>query len=101
SIRLLDAKAVLVGALLGLSVIACWAQLGPWRTATAQVAEINEELLRVVPPQLRSARMLWYVENLPDSYRGAYINRIGLGAMREFTNRDGPQVRIAQHAGEV
>src|SRR5439155_225459 len=90
-----------VGALLALSVVACWAQLGPWQTATAQVAEINEELLRVVPPQPRSARMLWYVENLPDSYEGAYVHRIGLGVIRDFTNRDGPQVRITQHAGQV
>jgi hypothetical protein len=79
---------ILVGLLLVLSMAACWAQIAPWHVASAQVSEINEELLRLIPPQARPTRMVWYVENMPDNYRGAYVQRLGLGVLRAFTVRD-------------
>jgi hypothetical protein len=98
---------ILVGLLLVSSIAVCWAQIAPWHVASAQVNEINEELLRLIPAQARPARMVWYVENMPDNYRGAYVQRLGLGVMRAFTVRDAgaggdvPAVKNTLRATEI
>ncbi|HMA34756.1 MAG TPA: hypothetical protein VKY74_09795 [Chloroflexia bacterium] len=88
----------LLGALLGLSALACWIQLGPWQTATAQVAAVGAELHGLVPPRPAPYGMIWYVENIPDSYKGAYVLRLGLNWMRYFTAGDVPWVEPVHDA---
>jgi hypothetical protein len=79
-----------------LSIGACWVQLRPWHTASVMVEGINEQTRALIPPREdRSAGMTWYVEKLPDTYHGAYLYRLGMGAMRSFTT-GGDGVAIEQ-----
>jgi hypothetical protein len=85
-----------VGLLLLLSIGACWAQLRPWHTATVQANEIDQELLRLIPPPAtqRPNVMTWYAEDSPHNYKGAYLVHLALGMPRKYTGKgDVPAIR--------
>lgn len=85
---------VAVGCVLFLSIVACWAQLRPWHTTTVMAQEIDEQTRTLIPPDHnRLGGMIWYVKDAPDTYEGAYLYRLGMGTMRDFTtNGDGPAI---------
>jgi hypothetical protein len=88
-----------VGCLLALSMVACWVQLRPWHTTTVQAEEIDRQLQALIPPSsIRPQGMTWYVQNIPDNYKGAYLFRIGLGNMRGLTTGDGAWVENTESA---
>jgi hypothetical protein len=76
----------IVGLFVISSLVLCWIQLLPWHTASVQAVDLNQELLSLVPPQARPNGMVWYAEKLPDTYKGAYVFRQGLGNMRFLTS---------------
>lgn len=81
----------LVGALLLLSIGVCWLQLRPWHTATVQADDLNQELVRLIPPPegRRPTYLTWYVQDPPHDYKGAYILHLAIGAARHFlANKD-------------
>ncbi|MDQ3929617.1 MAG: hypothetical protein M3328_10790, partial [Chloroflexota bacterium] len=85
-----------VACILLLGIVASWVQLRPWHTASVIAEGINEQTRALVPPREdRSVGMTWYVEKLPDTYRGAYLYRLGMGLMRSFTT-DGDATSIEQ-----
>jgi len=67
---------LLAGATIVLPLLAgvtfAWLNLQPWHIATAQVESINNELLRMVPPENRPGAWSGMYKNLPDNYAGAY-----------------------------
>jgi len=94
----------LVGLLLLLSIATCWVQLRPWHTATVQANELEEELLRLIPPPAtgQSNVMTWYTEDSPHDYKGAYLVHLALGMPRYFTGRqDVPVIREVRPATEA
>jgi hypothetical protein len=93
-----------VGALILAGVAACWVHLRPWHTATVQAEELGDELLRAVPSEPRPQQMVWYVEDVPDNYRGAYLFRLGLGTWRGLYSPnlgDEPALDTVRDAEEV
>lgn len=91
-----------VGCLLALGMAACWVQLRPWHTTTVQAEELNRQLQVLIPPNPgRSQGMTWYVENVPDNYKGAYIFRIGMGNMRGLSTGDGAWIENTGSAVEA
>jgi hypothetical protein len=94
----------LLGAVALLSIATCWLQLRPWHTATVQANELNQELLRLIPPptQPRANVMTWYVEDSPHDFKGAYLLHLAIGTARHFIgSRDVPVVREVSPAIEV
>ena len=90
-----------VAAVLLMSAIACWLQLGAWRTATAQVNSIEDELIRLIPPPLiaRQEQMTWYAQDSPREYKGACLVHLALGTYRYFRGAgDVPIVKEAEDA---
>ncbi len=81
-------------ALLGSGAL-CWVQLQPWQVATAQAQAVEAEVYGAVPLQTRDPPTLWYMENLPDNYQGAYIFRNGLNVTRFFTTGRLARIRRA------
>ena len=77
---------VAFGTLLLVSIVTCWVHLMPWHTATAQVTAVESHLKRLIPVWGAARPEVWYVENTPDSFRGAYVLRLGLGISRYFEN---------------
>jgi hypothetical protein len=88
-----------IAAIILLSTSAAWLQLRPWHTASVQVNELVDGLVRLIPPQQhRPNGMVWFVENTPTRYKGAPVLYSGLGISRLFHsgNIDYPQVvRVA------
>jgi hypothetical protein len=83
---------------------ACWVHLRPWHTATVQAEELGEELLHVVPSEPRPQQMVWYAEDTPDNYRGAYLFRLGLSTWRGLYSPnlgDEPALEVVRDAEEV
>ena len=80
--RVPTAKGVGVGALVLACVALCWIQLRPWHTASVQADDIQQQLLRLVPPQPHANNPVWYSENMPPNYLGAPVFTIGAGAAR-------------------
>jgi hypothetical protein len=62
-----------------------WVQLQPWVQSGTQAREITRSLWSLIPPQPRQNGMVWYVENLPYTYKGAYMLYAGLGLARALT----------------
>lgn len=104
-----------VGILTLLSVVVCWLHLQPWQSATAQTLEIEQSLSRMIPPpaqpvpdwkvwhmerEIRGLAppdpqpegVVWYVENMPDTYQGAYLYRLGLRESRFLRRGEMPWV---------
>jgi hypothetical protein len=72
-----------------LGVVTSWAQITPWHTATAISEDVGNKLHSLIPPRPDSPQpATWYVENVPDTYRGAYLFRVGLGPMRHLRDGD-------------
>jgi hypothetical protein len=92
---------MVISALLIASGLACWVQLQPWHTATIRAEGLIQALHRLIPPTPRKDGMIWYVENLPDSYRGAYMFRLGFDVARYFADGDLPRVEPVPAAGQV
>ena len=93
------ASMALIGCTLLLSIFACWMQLRPWHTTTVMAQEIDAQTRRLIPPLYnRPSGMAWYVESPPDNYKGAYLFRLGMGAMRDFTSGDGVWVENTGNA---
>ena len=93
-----------VGILLLLGIGVCWAQLRPWHTATVQVNELEQELLRLIPPPAtpRSNVMTWYTEGSPHNYKGAYLVDLALGMQRAYTGKgDVPVIRRVLPAADA
>jgi hypothetical protein len=61
--------------------------LGPWVSAGKIVENIDRDLDRLIPASSGGEQQVWYVQNLPDNYKGAYIYRLGLGATRSLTGK--------------
>jgi hypothetical protein len=82
----------------GLLVVACvvvtWIQLEPWHTASVQAAEVEGELARLIPMQERPQDMVWYINNVPDRYRGAWVLNSAMARTRYMPGgeADIPQV---------
>ena len=75
---------ILVGLILLASVAACWAHLRPWHTASVQVKDVDRQLSTLLPPVRPGEDMVWFAENTPDNYQGAYSLRVGLGSLPYF-----------------
>lgn len=86
-----------------LAVGACWVQLRNWHTATVQTQAILEETRRLIPPQPNPVprSMVWYVDGLPATYRGAYVAVSGFERMRFFDAGDEPEIKSAPRAEEA
>ena len=87
-----------IALLLLLSVALCWVHLRPWHTASVQAMEVEQDMLRLVPPPpyARQRGMVWKVEASPHTYKGAYLLDTALGMMRTFIgNRDVPFIEPA------
>jgi hypothetical protein len=91
----------LIAGLLVISGLACWVQLQPWHTATARAEGLIQTLHRLIPPGPHKDAMTWYVENLPDSYRGASMFRLGFDVARYFADGDLPRVEPVPSAAQV
>ncbi|HKP53143.1 MAG TPA: hypothetical protein VJ183_10890 [Chloroflexia bacterium] len=68
------------------SIAICWVQLRPWHTASVQTDELVGSLLDLIPARPRPNGMMWYIDNLPYSYKGVYVLRSGLGISGIFRN---------------
>jgi hypothetical protein len=90
-----------IGVLLALGVAASWLHLRPWHTATVQANEVVQELNRLIPPQGQWQGLVWDATNIPDTYEGAYLFRMGLGELRYFTAGDDPWVNRVDDAAKV
>jgi hypothetical protein len=82
--------------LLGAFAVLSWINLRPWQTASVHVLEINQQLRNLIPPQPRPKGTLWNVQDIPDTYQGAYMYRLGLGNIQRFTRGPGetPAIEI-------
>lgn len=87
-----------VAVLLLAGIVMCWQQLGPWHTATAQVEALNKELVALVPRPPGSEGMTWYVQNVPETYKGAYLLRIGLEGLRYQATGEIPNLVVVKDA---
>ena len=83
-----------------ISIFACWFQLGTWQTASSQVNDVVNGLLRWIPPQPRPSGMVWFAENVPSRYKGVPVLLSGLGISRLFAdgNIDYPHIEIVPDA---
>ena len=79
---------VVVGLLLGVSAATCWIHLAPWHTATAQAIALDQELRRLAPPQTHKNELVWYTEDVPVMYRGAFVYILGLNMTRYITDKE-------------
>lgn len=93
--------AVLTGLLLLLGLATSWVQLGPWVTAGKLVAGIEQDLTRLVPGQSEVKEPIWYVESVPDNYKGAYLFRLGLGNMRYLTGEGEPGIKDVSNVADA
>jgi hypothetical protein len=84
--------AAVPAAIILLSIAATWAHLQPWHAATVMAEDVNNRLLAFIPPQERPQGMVWLVERVPDTYKGAYVYRLGLGGKRALTAPDPPWI---------
>jgi hypothetical protein len=98
--RLRGGMAGTLGLVMLLSIVACWVQLRPWQTASAQVQGIIDGLLSLIPAQPRPQGMVWYVEDVPSRYKGVPVLLSGLGLSRTFTNGgiDYPRIERVEDA---
>jgi hypothetical protein len=86
----------LVASLVVVSAGVCWVQLRPWHTASVQVSELEERLLKAIPPDARPNGMTWYADRIPYKYEGVSLLVSGLGIARAFSGGDYPRiVRVA------
>jgi hypothetical protein len=76
--------------LIHLCALTAWLQLRPWHTATVIADQVNNDLLKIIPPQQRPNGMVWYTVNPPIVYKGALILQLGLGNKRHVTTPDIP-----------
>ncbi|MDQ6693251.1 MAG: hypothetical protein M3014_02345, partial [Chloroflexota bacterium] len=70
--------------LLALAITFTWLQLRPWHTATVQLKVLTDELVAMITPMSPPRALVWYVENIPDTYEGAYLVRIGADGMWHY-----------------
>jgi hypothetical protein len=82
----------LVGLIILGSIAVCWVQLRPWHTASIQVKDVDRQLSALLPPVHPGEEMVWFSENTPDNYQGAYSLRLGLGTLPYF--RGGQSVTV-------
>gem|GEM_PF-1726785 len=87
-----------LGILLAASMAACWVQVSPWRDATDQVDEIVGELLEAIPPQPRPNGLVWFVENVPERYKGSLMLNWGLGLSRVYADEKADYPRVERVA---
>src|SRR5205814_7735518 len=57
-----------------------WMQLRPWNTASAMSDDLIEQLHRAIPSQPGSQAngLVWYAQDVPATYQGAYVMLQGL-----------------------
>jgi hypothetical protein len=87
--------------LLVMYICVCWIQLRPWHTATVQVNELEEHLLRAIPPQSHTHGMTWYVDHIPFRFKGVPLLQSGLGLSRLLMGGDYPQIERTSDASTV
>jgi hypothetical protein len=87
-----------VAVLLFASILFCWRQLGPWQVTTVQVEHLSKELVTLIPRQPGPGSMTWYIQNVPDTYKGAYLMRIGIEGLRYYTTREQPAAVVVRDA---
>lgn len=63
-----------------------WFQLRTWHTATVQVNEIVNTMLRLVPAHQRPNGFAWYAQDIPSRFKGVPVLLSGLGISRIFAN---------------
>jgi hypothetical protein len=85
----------LTGLLILMGIGVCWAHLRPWHTASVQVEALGQELNRLMPRGSKSSDTVWHLVNVPDSYKGAYLLRLGLGGLFYLSTGEGVQVKTA------
>ena len=90
-----------VAAFLLVGILACSAQLGPWRVATTAAGGARADLAALIPPQPRPQGLTWYVENAPVDYRGAYIFGRGLDAAWALATGERPAIRSAPDGAQA
>jgi hypothetical protein len=84
--------------LLPVCVAVTWIYLDPWHTASVQAAEVESELVRLIPVKERPQGMVWYVSSVPDRYKGSWVLEYGLsrsrllGDRRDFKQHDIPNI---------
>ena len=78
-----------VGALLVCFAALSWVQLRPWHTATVHADALERRLLALIPPEPQAGKLIWYTQELPQLYQGAYSVGYFLGASRNFMEVDG------------
>lgn len=83
------------------SVAVCWVQLHPWHTASVQVEDIDRQLSALLPPVQPGEEMVWFSENTPDNYMGAYLLRLGLGTLPYFKSGQSVTVNSVTSATEL
>jgi hypothetical protein len=81
-----------------LSAVICWINLRPWHTATVQVNELVDHLLRAIPPNSQPGDLTWYADRVPFKYKGVPLLLSGLGISRVFAGGDYPNVQRVSDA---
>jgi hypothetical protein len=91
SVTLRRAAMAVVGVLLAGCCGIAWANLRPWHTITVMVDELDQRMLRLMPPR-HGGGLAWYVENKPLIYEGAFGPSLALGYSRGANNGDIPRL---------
>jgi hypothetical protein len=99
-------RPIAVGAtacLLVLSGVVAWIQTMPLAMATQQAQGLVSQMFRMVPVEPRPDGMVWYLQDIPRTYRGAYMVHWGIGLARTFaeTNDGHPNVVRVEDATQV
>lgn len=71
-----------IGALIAVCITVTWIQLAPWHTASRAAAEVESELARLIPLEQRPQGMIWYLQNVPERYKGAWVLRSAISRSR-------------------
>ncbi len=91
-------RGVLIGAtgvLIAVCITVTWIQLNPWHTASVAAAEVESELARLIPLEQRPQGMVWYLQNVPERYKGAWVLRSAMSRTRyiEGNTSDIPDIQ--------
>src|SRR5437762_14033239 len=65
--------------------------------------DLIEQLHRAIPPQPGSQAngLVWYAQDVPATYQGAYVMLQGLEEQRKFNDGDDPAVVATQNAEQA
>lgn len=100
------ALAIAAGVVLVLSIGAAWMHLSAWQTATRLADGSGETLARLIPytagGQGEPTPMRWFIQDPPDSYKGAQIMRNGLDDLYHFiTGAPPPMITYVTNPDQI